>query len=126
MKAVAGVVMSLAMSLHAASEVRAADRRDSPCGAGKSALVSGKEDVRYVRIQLGSRRGGDDGAALLGHELFHALEIASAPDVRDDETLEALYRRVGFARARPHQFDTDAAQQIERRIRNELGERTCG
>ena len=52
MKAVAGVVMSLATSLHDASEVRAADRRDSPRGAGKSALVSGKEDVRHVRIEL--------------------------------------------------------------------------
>ena len=77
--------------------------------------------TRFVRVQVGNRRGGDDLVALVGHELFHALEIAREPNVRDPATLQALYRRIGFGTNRVLQYDTDAAIMMERRIRRELG-----
>jgi hypothetical protein len=52
-----------------------------------------------------SRQGIDDGDAVtarcdealgwLGHELQHVVEVASAPDVREDGSLERFYRRIG-------------------------------
>ncbi len=52
-----------------------------------------------------SKQGIDDGDAVparcdealgwLGHELQQAVEVASAPGVRDDGSFERLYRRIG-------------------------------
>lgn len=88
-------------------------------------LVHAKSESRLVRVQIGRRRGGDDLIALLGHELFHALEIAGAPEVQDQDTLAAFYRRIGFATDREQQFDTRGAHDVERRIRRELGRTGC-
>jgi len=46
----------------------------------------------------GSQSGGKTislALGWLGHELQHAVEVASAPDVREDGSLERLYRRIG-------------------------------
>ncbi len=84
------------------------------------ALVNGGGDFRFLRIHVGFTRRGDDLIALLGHELLHALEIAAAPEVRNEQALAAYYARIGFRLANPHQFDTHEARTIERRIRREL------
>jgi hypothetical protein len=83
-------------------------------------IVPGTGEVRYLRIEVGHHRGGDDLIALIGHELFHALEIASAREVRDEPALAGLYRRIGFRSGSIHQFDTRAAVAAERRVRQEL------
>jgi hypothetical protein len=88
-------------------------------------LLAARSEFRFLGIELGFRRGGDDLIALLGHELFHAWEIAQAPEVRDDRSMRAFYRRVGFPTEHTNQFDTDAAHQVERRIRRELGGGSC-
>jgi len=46
----------------------------------------------------GSQSGGKTislALGWLGHELQHAVEVASAPDVREDGSLERFYRRIG-------------------------------
>jgi hypothetical protein len=83
-------------------------------------MMKGGGDFRYLRIHLGFTRRGDDLIALLGHELLHALEIAAAPEVRNEQALAAYYARIGFRLANQHQFDTHEARIIERRIRREL------
>jgi hypothetical protein len=76
--------------------------------------------VRYLRIEVDYRRGGDDLVALIGHELRHAVEIAAAPEIRDEAALARHYRRIGFTAGGAHQFDTAAARSAERDVRREL------
>lgn len=85
------------------------------------AVVAG--GFRFVRLQVGCTCVGDDRIAIIGHELFHALEIAGAPEVRDDRTMVALYRRIGFAAGGPYQYETANAQAVGARIRSELATR---
>lgn len=85
-------------------------------------LVMGKRvgHFRFVRVQIGNRPVGDDLIALLGHELFHALEIAHSPEVMSHAGLGQLFRRIGFRTAQDGHFDSDGARAVERWIRLEL------
>lgn len=83
-------------------------------------LVPMPKAFRFLRIQVRVEGSDTDLVELLGHELQHAREIGEAPQVRNDETLIALYRRIGFAGRTEHEFDTDAALATGRRIRREL------
>jgi hypothetical protein len=74
---------------------------------------------RYVRIQIALRGAVEDAAAVLGHELQHAVEIADAPDVRDQIGMTRLYERIGV-RGGLHVYDTAAAQEMGRLVRREL------
>jgi hypothetical protein len=74
---------------------------------------------RYVRIQITLRGSIDDGVALLGHELHHAVEVAEAVNVHDNDGLSRLYQRIGLRRS-AHLYDTAGAQDAGRRIREEL------
>lgn len=80
-------------------------------------------DYRIVRVQISRGRADADQGALIGHELFHALEVGHAPSVRDAKGLAALYLRIGFATGRAQDVDTIEAHDIERRVRNELSKR---
>lgn len=51
---------------------------------------------------------------------MHVLEIAGAPDVRDEKALESRYRRIGTRGPRPRQYDTEEALLVERRVHREL------
>jgi hypothetical protein len=75
---------------------------------------------RFVRIQVGGTMGEDDLIALIGHELFHAVEIAADPDVTSEDSLAGLYRRIGFRLSRRAQFDTSDSHVVESLIRGEL------
>jgi hypothetical protein len=59
----------------------------------------------------------------LGHELQHAVEIADAREVTDNDTVAKLYRRIGHE-LEPCQgrrrFDTAAAREIGDRVLLEL------
>jgi hypothetical protein len=58
--------------------------------------------------------------SVAGHELQHALEVAAHPEVRDAATLGTLYEKIGIGMAHRGRFDTVAAQQAGRKVRNEL------
>jgi hypothetical protein len=91
-----------------------------PLTDAQTMLIQGAKEFRYVRVHVGTKRRGDDLVALIGHELMHALEIAWAPEVRDDAGLEALYRRIGERGPKPNQYDTQEARSIERLVHREL------
>jgi hypothetical protein len=74
---------------------------------------------RYVRIQITQRSGLEDAVAILGHELQHAVELAEALEVRDQDGLTRLYERIGI-RGGEHLYDTEAAQLTGRLVRKEL------
>jgi hypothetical protein len=76
--------------------------------------------VRYLRIWLdGSRLSPSERIAALGHELFHALEVATAPEVRDARSFTQLYRRIGWESTKDR-FETQGARDMSARIRKYL------
>ena len=86
---------------------------------GRMMMLPTAHGQRYVRIQITLRGAPDESVAVLGHELQHAIEVAQASGVSDQEQLAALYERIG-TRGGPHVYDTYAAQEIGRVIRREL------
>jgi hypothetical protein len=101
----------------------------SDCGMpsflfGKTVFMSAGGGRRYVMIRIACARTDRERVAILGHELQHAIEIADAPSVVDQESLAAEYRRIGFMsdgfRAGSG-FDTHAAIETGRRVWAELG-----
>jgi hypothetical protein len=87
---------------------------------GRIAMLPKAGSIRYLRIQIRADLPRKDAIALIGHELQHALEIAGAPEVRNDEGMVKLYERIGYAGTGDHTYDTGAAQDAGRRVRREL------
>jgi len=83
-------------------------------------LPSTQPRFRYVRVQIRAGQSMKEAVALLGHELRHALELADAPEVRDEAALVSLYRRIGESYPSGHRYDTAAARETGRRVRSEL------
>lgn len=82
-------------------------------------------DFRYVRASISKDLTPDQMIATLAHELQHAVEVIDDPNVIDEESLVALYRRIGQqnSNAAPARWETIAAQQAGYRVRRELVER---
>jgi hypothetical protein len=86
---------------------------------GRMMMLPRVHGFRYVRIQITVRGTDDDAIAVLGHELQHAMEVADAPEVGDEDALARLYQRIGM-RGGPHVYDTIAAQDTGRIVLKEL------
>ncbi len=65
--------------------------------AGRTVLLSARPSVRYVLVEIACPMADGASLEILGHELRHALEIASAPWVVDEPSLEKLYTQIGFS-----------------------------
>jgi hypothetical protein len=87
--------------------------------SGRMLLAGSGDGYRYLRIQVSAEPRANELIALLGHELRHALEVATAHTVQDDSTLLALYKTIGLSGGL-HRYDTIAAQQAGRQVRAEL------
>jgi hypothetical protein len=107
-----------------ASDVIAYVERRPPTGSagGFTQFVSSTPYARYVRIVLDVDKVNDGMVGLLGHELRHALEVADAPSVVDQDTYAALYRAIGKASCDAPRwcFDTTAAVSAGRRVFKEV------
>lgn len=90
--------------------------------AASTQLVSSTGGYRYVRVTLELDPDSDVGIAMLGHELRHALELADAPWVVDEDALLSLYQEIGYAScSRPtHCYDTRDAVDAGRQVLAEL------
>jgi hypothetical protein len=100
--------------------VRAFDQLDLD---GQIAMLATPTSHRYLVIELACGRLAATQMATLGHELFHATEIAAEPWVVDAESLAALYTRIGIqtgSRAGRRTFETAAAAAAGERARREL------
>jgi len=86
---------------------------------GRMMMLPRAHQHRYVRIQIALRGDSEDSVAVLGHELQHAVEVAEALDVFDQDALARLYQRIGL-RGGEHLYDTLAAQEMGRTVRREL------
>lgn len=90
---------------------------------GRVALLSTAGSHRYLVIELACGRSELAQMATLGHELFHAIEIAEEPSVVNAETLAVFYSRIGIKTgdSRGWQtFETEAAAAAGLRARREL------
>jgi hypothetical protein len=99
------------------------DRR--PSGGARLLLGPATPSDRFVRIQSEPSLGRDKLIAQIGHELFHAVEVAAAPEVRSEPALAALYRKIGYRLAGGERFDTSEAHVVEAIIRRELLTPAC-
>jgi hypothetical protein len=86
---------------------------------GRMMMLPRAHEHRYVRIQIVLRGSPEDSVAVLGHELQHAVEVAEAEDVIDDEGMVRLYQKIGM-RGGAHLYDTAAAQEMGRTVRREM------
>jgi len=89
-------------------------------GTAKTVLLNAEGPVRYLLVSIDNGHAPEVLVEMLGHELQHAVEIASAPDVRDEAGLVALYRRIGLHRDATNNFETVLAQEMGRRARRDL------
>jgi hypothetical protein len=89
-------------------------------GTAKTVLLNGHGPVRYLLIAIDSHHAPDVLVEMLGHELQHAVEIAGAPDVRNEAGIVALYRRIGLRPDATTSFETLLAQEMGRRARRDL------
>jgi hypothetical protein len=90
--------------------------------AAATQLVASSGGYRYVRVTLEIDPEADAGLALLGHELWHALELAEAPWVTDAASVHTLYERIGFSscEATLRCYDTEAAVITGKQVLREL------
>jgi hypothetical protein len=89
-------------------ERRQGGRRPS----GFTQFIAATRHVRSLRITLAADEASDATAALLGHELRHALEIAQAPAVIDESSYREHYREIGQASCGPPHWCVDTAAAV--------------
>ena len=91
---------------------------------GRVALLSMNGTHRYLVIELACGRSDLQAMATLGHELFHAGEIASEPSVVDAATMARYYARIGKLTGSTDEgrrtYETRAAAAMGTRVRQEL------
>ena len=90
---------------------------------GHVALLSTAGRHRYLVIELACGRSELTQMATLGHELFHAIEIAEQPRVVSPDTLADLYSRIGTKTGDSsglRTFETEAAAAAGLRARRQL------
>ena len=90
---------------------------------GRIALVSMTGSRRYLMIELACGRSELVQMTTLGHELFHAIEIAEEPSAVNAETVADLYARIGSQTGNTRgqrTFETEAAIAAGLRARRQL------
>jgi hypothetical protein len=76
---------------------------------------------RYLRASISKDLNTDQMIATIAHELQHAVEVIEDETVHDENSLVALYRRIGHQRGHASsRWDTDAAQRTGFVVRKEL------
>jgi hypothetical protein len=97
--------------------------------AGRTVLLSARASVRYVLVEIACPVGDATALAILGHELRHALEIASVQWVVDEPSLERLYTQIGYSSCvrtgAVSEFETTDAIEAGERVRHELSHQTA-
>jgi hypothetical protein len=90
--------------------------------AAATQLLTASGGYRYVRVTLEPDPASDAGLALLGHELWHALELAEAKWVIDSAGVHKLYQRIGYrtCEASARCYDTDMAVTTGYQVLREL------
>jgi hypothetical protein len=93
--------------------------------AGKTQIITSAPGARYLMVTLDPRAPSFDLVGRLGHELQHVAEIAAAPRVKDEESLRALFKRIGYPNGwiDGDNWETSAAIETGRQAAREASER---
>jgi len=83
-------------------------------------FVSATSACRFVRIRYDLHLSDPRAIAMIGHELRHALEIANHPEVVDNLSLSAMYKRYGRQVTDGDMYDSVEAVAAGRTILQEL------
>jgi hypothetical protein len=76
--------------------------------------------IRYLRVNMLSGEPESRQLPLLAHELQHAREVLSDESATSRESVGRLYERIGVRRPGVGNFETDAAQQVQKAVDKEL------
>jgi hypothetical protein len=91
---------------------------------GRLKFIGAAGNTRYLRIQVGWQASAARSIASLGHELQHAVEVADAPTIRDEESFGREFARIGFPSSAVQlgedRYDTRAAVDAGYQIWQEL------
>ena len=95
---------------------------------GRTSFLTSSGKWRYLRIVICPRLSDFQRIVMLAHELHHALEISSSPEVRDRRSLRALYQVIGEPALCPSEcFETasaiDAENDVGRELRHSVNKR---
>jgi hypothetical protein len=88
---------------------------------GDTRILGATAATRLLRVRIRIPGAQSDLMTVLGHELQHTLELAAAPQVRDEATLRAHYLQIGYARMQDGYYETEAALETGRRVAVEVG-----
>lgn len=89
---------------------------------GSMRFVSAAAGLRYLLIQVnGYHAMQAEQIAVLGHELWHALEVARAPGIRDLPSFRRYYQEHGVGWG-SRCFETDEARAAEQRVRADVAD----
>jgi len=115
-------VARLLAALDASDLVVLLDLRLMPrCQTGRLRFAGSGGTRRFVKVDVSAAVRWDQAVGWLAHELQHAVEVASAPGVRDDGSLEGLYRRIGNPQlATASTFETEEAIRVRARVLAEI------
>ena len=98
-------------------------RSNSGGPAGSLTLATCAGGTRFLRVTIDLTLSPNARTAILGHELQHAVEVARARSVVDQDSLAALFRHIGYPSgglSRRVSFETDAARRVEAQVLSEL------
>jgi hypothetical protein len=90
---------------------------------GRVGLLSTAGSHRYLVIELACMRTELPEMSILGHELFHAVEIGSESSIVDARSLAAFYSRIGMLvdnSGGRRSFETKGAADAGRQTLREL------
>jgi len=94
--------------------------------AGRLTFSGSAGKYRYMRALINPDMPADQIIASIAHELHHVLEVIASPDVRSEDDLRDLYKRIGresratSGSASASGWETEAAQQVGYDVRREL------
>lgn len=63
---------------------------------GHTTFLSARGGFRYLQILFETRYNVPQTIGIIGHELRHALEVATHPEVIDQKTFGSMYERIGY------------------------------
>jgi hypothetical protein len=91
---------------------------------GRLRFMGAAGHARYLRIEVGWQGSEARSIASLGHELQHAVEVADAPEIRDEASFGREFARIGYPSSAVQfgedRYDTRAAVDAGFRVWQEL------
>jgi hypothetical protein len=92
-----------------------------PSAGGRTTFMTSSGKWRYLRIVIRARLSEFQRITMVAHELHHALEIGSRPEVHDRRSLEDLYKAIGVPLLCASEcFETGSAIEAANDVAREL------